>query len=195
MQNLEMLSPYAAASHLQPVGSQITRGLCYTPSQDHSSEGSIYAELADAIDCQLQSLGSQAVAYAQDCEKEGLPRVKLYETAKYCLPLKINKRVSAGTESRPCSVLAAIDHHLYQMGPQVVAYARQCEKQGLAPVKLYEMAKYCLPLKIKKTASGRIEAHRAGPPPPVAPAESSSDTELPSRVWRSMGRSSFDFVR
>lgn len=99
---------------------------------------------------------------------------------------------SVQTTDTCAEVTAAIDQHIQAMGPQVVTYAQQCEVNGLSYVKLYDLARVCMPLKIKKD---RSKAKRPDSAPATPSPNTSSDSESPSRLWGSLGRASYDFVR
>lgn len=89
-------------------------------------------------------------------------------------------------------VTAAIDQRIQAMGPQAATYAQECEVNGLPYVKLYDLARVCMPLKIKKDPS---KAKRPDSAPATPSPSTSSDSDSPSRLWSSLGRASYDFVR
>ena len=86
---------------------------------------------------------------------------------------------------------AELDDLIHSLGPRVVAYATRCTKAGLPRVKLYEIAKECLPLKINRVVETPKRTHT---PRRHLSAEPFDTYESPSSVWRSLARPTYEFV-
>lgn len=97
---LDLLVISSAMQHLSPkTWAANGRGATSSPSMSTASGKVLVRAVNSEIDSLISSTGPRVASYAEYCEANGLPRVKLYDLVRECPPLKIRKAASATSKS------------------------------------------------------------------------------------------------